>query len=111
MITVRQIWGPFGFRRKEHGGRLESLRWYFHGVRDDYRVAAWTLAFDLRKDKFHVTSRSLKRDLLPCSDTHDMFLSVPGGKIETGLAADLLKKRLSKEDFAQVARARITGKI
>ncbi len=112
MITVRQIWGPFGFHAEEHHGTVDTLHWYFHGIRDNHRMGSWTLTYTPMTGAFRVTSRKLRRtDGYPCPDTYDMFLSVPGGCIESGLAVDLLRKRLTKEDYARITRARITGQI
>lgn len=121
MITVRQIWGPFDRVVSRSVNGLE-VKWSFFGIRNNYCMARWTLSFNIASGKYRAAGIAMRGsdaaikasgnaliqgNSMPDPNLHNLFLSKPGGTIETGKCVDLLRKRLTTEDLSYVTRVKL----
>lgn len=121
MPIIRKVYGPFS--REPVGGG--EIKWYFHGIRDDYTVASWILTYVISTRKFTAAARPPTEPVgrvmravmehLP-KDYHKqvkhtrMFIEGDDSPVEEGRIVDILKKRLKPEDFGRAAALAILRK-
>lgn len=120
MPIIRRVFGPF--HPEEQTGADPQLRWHFHGIRDDHRVAHWLLVYEvlarnyrasnipindtlIGRSRLALASQGISPDAIKHPIDPDMFLD--GRPVFQGTITSILKSQLPASEIARATAASI----
>lgn len=120
MAIIRRLFGPFAPETAHPNTAAAEVRWSFFGITGDHTTEHWTLVFKAEDRKFYVVnSRIGKGDSLSgpviravtktLPREYPTAPALPGAYLDDrpvlqGRITDMLKSRLTPEDFAKCTR-------